>query len=446
MKSRYMELNPDADQKQEEFYSAWLEARDVEFVSDDARAAYRERVGLIKDAIQLKTKPARIPVCPSAGFYPIQYTGNDFYQAHYDYPLLAESWTKYHVDFQPDAYYSPISIVSGKVMEMIDYKLYKWAGRGVANDKTIQYVEGEYMKGDEYQDFIDDPTGYMINTYLPRVAGALSPLQQFPSMPVQLEVPTVPGTLSFFARPEMKALLTTLTEAGEESVRWLGELRKLVLGVMSQGIPSMYGGFSKAPFDAIGDTMRGTMGVLMDLYKHPDELLEACERMVPFMVKSALPTCRASGNPLVFMPLHKGADAFMSVDQFNKFYWPTLRKVIIGLINEGLVPFLFAEGGYNKRLDLIQDLPRGKVLWLFDQTDIVNARKMLGDVACIMGNVPLSLLCTGKPEDVEAHCKKLIDEVGGDGGYIMATGAGLDGTRAENVRAMIETSRSYGAG
>jgi hypothetical protein len=446
MNNRYLELSPDATQKQEDFYAAWLSGKDVEFVNDEARAAYQERVTLIKDAIQMNKKPARIPICPSAGFYPIQYTGNNYYEAHYDYKILADSWTRYHVDFQPDAYYSPISIVSGKVMDMVDYKLYKWAGRGVEESKTIQYVEGEYMKGDEYQDFIDDPTGYMINVYLPRIAGALAPLKQFPSLPIQLEVPTLPAGLTIFAQPEMQAMLKTLAEAGAESVQWLGVLRKLVLGVLARGIPSMYGGFSKAPFDAIGDTMRGTMGVLMDLYKHPDELLEACEKMVPFMVKSAIPTCRANGNPLVFMPLHKGADAFMSIDQFNKFYWPTLKKVIIGLINEGLVPFLFAEGGYNKRLEVIKELPKGKVLWLFDQTDIVNAKKALGDVSCIMGNVPLSLLCTGKPEDVEAHCKKLIDTVGQDGGYIMATGAGLDGTREENVRALIDFTKSYGRG
>ena len=445
MKDRWTEVAPDAEQKQEEFYSTWLSGKDVQFVSDEAKSAYQERVGLIKDAIQLKQKPKRIPVCPSAGFYPVQYTGNDFYEAHYDYEILISSWKKYHIDFQPDAYYSPISIVSGKVLDKINYKLYKWAGRGVANEKTIQYVEGEYMKADEYRDFIDDPTGYMINVYLPRVAGTFEPLKQFPLLPIQLEVPTVPVGLAPFTSPEMKEMLNSLAEAGEESVKWLGYLRRLVMGVLAEGIPAMYGGFSKAPFDAIGDTMRGTMGVLMDLYKHPDELLESCEKMVPFMIKSAIPTCRANGNPLVFMPLHKGADAFMSIDQFNKFYWPTLKKVIIGLINEGLVPFLFAEGGYNKRLEAIKDLPRGTVLWLFDQTDMVQAKEILGDTACIMGNVPLSILCTGKPGDVEARCKDLIDTIGGDGGYIMSTGAGLDGTKAENVRALIEYTKSYGA-
>jgi hypothetical protein len=36
----------------------------------------------------------------------------------------------------------------------------------------------------------------------------------------------------------------------------------------------------------IGDTLRGTIGVMMDIYRHPQELMEACERLTPFMVKS----------------------------------------------------------------------------------------------------------------------------------------------------------------
>jgi len=213
MKNRWLEMAPDAAQKQEDNYSTWFSGNGIPFVNDEARDAFQYKVGLIKDAIQLEKKPDRIPVCPSAGFYPIQYTGNTFYEAHYDYEILAGSWEKYHIDFQPDAYYSPISIVSGKLLDSLDYKLYKWAGRGVADDKTIQYIEGEYMKADEYMDFIDDPTGYMLNVYFPRIAGALAPLQNFPLAPAQLEVPMVPAQMAAFATPEMKEVLNMLMTA-----------------------------------------------------------------------------------------------------------------------------------------------------------------------------------------------------------------------------------------
>jgi uroporphyrinogen-III decarboxylase len=163
------------------------------------------------------------------------------------------------------------------------------------------------------------------------------------------------------------------------------------------------------------------------------------------MIKIGVASTRASGNPLVFMPLHKGADSFMSQAQFDKFYWPSFRKVLIGLINHGCVPLLFAEGSYNKRLEAIRDLPKGSVIWWFDQTDMIKAKETLGDVACIMGNVPLSLMCTGTPESVTGYCRNLIDKVGRDGGYIMSTGAGFEDVKADNVRAMISFCKEYGA-
>jgi uroporphyrinogen-III decarboxylase len=135
----------------------------------------------------------------------------------------------------------------------------------------------------------------------------------------------------------------------------------------------------------------------------------------------------------------------MSDDQFLKFYWPTLRKLIIGLVNEGCVPQLFAEGKYNQRLEAICDVPKGKTVWWFDQTDMRRAKKTVGQVACIAGNVPVSLLCTGTPHDVRAYCNDLMDSVGSDGGFIFSTGAGMQGAKVENVKAMFAAAQQYAA-
>ena len=213
---------------------------------------------------------------------------------------------------------------------------------------------------------------------------------------------------------------------------------------MGNGFPSFSGGFTKAPFDVIGDSLRGTTGVMLDMFRHPDELKEACERLVPMMVKSGAAACRANKHLMPFIPLHKGADNFMSDDMFRSFYWPTLRKVIIGLINEGMVPLLFAEGSYNDRLEIITDIPRGKVVWWFDQTDMKRAKETVGQVACIAGNVPLDLLCTGTPDQVRDYCRQLVDTVGTDGGFIFSTGAGMQGSKTVNVKAMMASVAETG--
>jgi uroporphyrinogen-III decarboxylase len=182
----------------------------------------------------------------------------------------------------------------------------------------------------------------------------------------------------------------------------------------------------------------------MDMFKQPEKLIEYMEKTVPKTIQRSAAMVDLTGVPVVFMPLHRGADGFMSEKQFQTFYWPYLKRVILGCVEEGLVPVLFAEGGYNTRLEIIRDLPKGKVIWHFDQTDMTRAKEILGNNACIMGNIPTSLLITGAPDDVKAHCKKLIETAGKSGGYIMAPGATADESKVENLKAMLDAAKEYG--
>ncbi len=444
MTERWLNLSPDAAEKQEQQFGVWLAGGTIPFVSPEAKAAYQERVTIIKDAIQMKKTPARVPICPSVGHFPIEYAGISWHDAMYDYDKLAYAWEKYHTDFSPDAYGAPRTVVPGKPLDILDFNLYQWAGHYLRENQEYQFVEREYMKAEEYQDLIDDPTGFFLYVYFPRIFNELKELGKMPLLPPVHEIIMVPSALAPFGMPEMKSALRKLMNAGDEINTWLSVVTRINASIMGQGFPSFSAGISKAPFDVIGDSLRGTRGVLIDLFKNPDQLREACERIVPFMVKYGVASCKAAGHIMPFIPLHKGADGFMSNEQFKIFYWPTLRKVIIGLVDAGLVPQLFAEGGYNRRLEIISDLPKGTTVWWFDTTDMARAKETVGRVACIAGNVPLDLLCTATPDAVKDYGKKLIDSAGKDGGFILSTGAGMQGAKAANVRALIEFSREYG--
>jgi uroporphyrinogen-III decarboxylase len=199
-----------------------------------------------------------------------------------------------------------------------------------------------------------------------------------------------------------------------------------------------------APFDILADTLRGSRGIMLDMYRQPDMILAAVERLLPIYIKQGVRMANASGNPVVFIPLHKGANGFMSDEQFKTFYWPTLKGLILGLAEEGCVPLLFAEGGYNDRLEYLKELPKGSCFWLFDRTDMQAAKQAVGDKICTGGNVPTSLILTGTAGEVTDYCKHLIDTVGPGGGYIMAFGTAMDEVKADTVHAMIDTTKSYG--
>ncbi|MEM3730434.1 MAG: uroporphyrinogen decarboxylase family protein [Candidatus Bathyarchaeia archaeon] len=435
-----------ADEKREELFKRWLSPQGVTFASEKAEKDYKERVTRIKDAIQLKKLPDRVPVFPIVGFFPAYYVGLTAYDMMYDYEKLTFAFKKYVLDFEPDAHGGAIGPGPGKFFEILDYKLYAWPGHGVPPESSYQCIEGEYMKAEEYDSLIQDPTHFFLTTYFPRVFGALEPFKKLPQFTNILEMygGFTPVNFIPFGLPDVQAALKAIMDAGSEALKWIGHVVKWEQEITAAGFPNFWGGGTKAPFDTLGDTLRGTKGIMLDMYRNKDKLLQAMEVITPLMIKMGASAAKMNGNPIVFIPLHKGADGFMSAKQFETFYWPTLRKVMIGLINEGCVPFAWAEGGYGSRLEIIKDLPKGKTIWGFDQTDMNKVKEILGDVACIGGNVPSALLQVGTPKDVEKYVKTLIETAGEGGGFIVMNGAVIDQAKPENVKAMIDATKKYG--
>jgi uroporphyrinogen-III decarboxylase len=247
-----------------------------------------------------------------------------------------------------------------------------------------------------------------------------------------------------YALPPVQNTFKALFEAGAEALKWAMVMGGSNIELTTLGFANILGGFTKAPFDVIGDTLRGTRGIMMDMYRQPDKLLKAMEALIPIMIGMGIGSMQQTGNPMIFIPLHKGADGFLSDEQFKKFYWPTLKAVIVGLIEGGCIPFPALEGHWDSRLKVIQDVPKGKTMWMVDQSDMTKVKETLGKNACLMGNVSSSMLRLATPDEVKAYCKKLIDTAGKGGGFIMMNGAFFDEAKAENVKAMVDFTREYG--
>ena len=339
------------EEKQEELFNRWLSPQ-VEFVDERAEMAYKARVARLKDAIQQKKTPDRVPVFAILGFFPAYYAGLTPYDLMYDYSKLEMAYGKYVSNFEPDAHTGTIAAGPGKFFEILDYKLYAWPGHGVATQHSYQCLEKEYMKADEYDALIRDPTYFFLSTYFPRIFATLEPLKDLSPFTNVLEMygGFTPASFVPFGKTGIQTALKSLIEAGNESLKWIQYVAAADRKIAADGFPDIFGGGTKAPFDTIGDTLRGTKGIMLDMYRQRYKLLQAMETFTPLMIKMGASKAKANGNPIVFMPLHKGADGFMSGKQFEEFYWPTLKKVILGLINEGCVPFLYAEGSYNSRL------------------------------------------------------------------------------------------------
>jgi hypothetical protein len=414
------------------------------FQSPEAEKAYKDRILRFKDAIEMKKLPDRVPVTVFPSMFPWRNAGMTIEETMYDYGKCAEVFQNFVLELEPDMHWGAYAPGSGKMYEILDYKLYSWPGHGVSPEYSYQANEGEYMLADEYDALIQDPSGYFTHVYLPRVFGALGGFPMLPFLPGILEIYGLPLFFIPFGLPPVQETYKALFEAGAEALKWVGPIGGADGVLATFGFPTVLGGFTKAPFDVIGDTLRGTKGIMLDIHRRPDKLIKAMEALVPLMIGMGVANARQTGNPLMFIPLHKGADGFISDEQFKKFFWPTLREVILGLIEEGVVPLPALEGYWNTRLEVIQDIPKGKTVWMVDQSDMINVKNTLGKNACLLGNVPSSMLNLGTPQDVKNYVKNLIDTVGKDGGLIICNGAFFDEANPGNVKAMVEAAKEYG--
>ncbi|MDP6179562.1 MAG: uroporphyrinogen decarboxylase family protein [Desulfatiglandales bacterium] len=405
---------------------------------------HNEREKRVYDAIQLK-EADRVPMMVLSGFFPAYYAGITCKEAMYDMDKIMQAWTKFSEDFQPDMVDNPFTTrFLGGVLEALDCNHLKWPGHGLDEMAGYQFVEGEYMKEDEYDQWIYDPTDFVVRTYWPRVFGVLKPFEKLPPLHDIMSYYMGLTKFAVFGTPEIIEALEALTNTAKKAKEMIEGAMAWAAKCKELGFPLQAGSLTQAPFDTISDFMRGTRGAMLDMFRRPDKLLETTEKLLPMMLKLGL-TAKARGVPRVFIPLHKGLDGFISQDQFKTFYWPTLKKLIEGLIKEDCTPFVFWEGDVESRLEMIGDIPSGKAVYGFEQTDMFKAKEVLGDNVCLKGNVPLSLLAAGTSDDVKGYCKKLIDVVGKGGGFIMDSSTVIDDAKPENVKAMFEFTKKYGS-
>jgi hypothetical protein len=297
------------------------------------------------------------------------------------------------------------------------------------------------MKAKEYRHYLDDQGDFNVRCMLPRSYGLLQPLAKLP--PLSSMGNFLPFDL--LASPEFADMLQKLSSIAQEAVAWNKQVFSMWAALNENGFPGRPVGIGGGvPYDMISDFLRGMRGAMLDMYRCPDKLLAAIERNMQQTLTRIAVGPKATEFTTCFIALHRGADGFMSLKQFEQFYWPYLVKLVNALVEAGYTPEIFFEGDYTQRLEYLRQLPKGKCIARFDRSDMARVKEALGGHICIQGNVPCSLLQTSATEGVIKYCKWLIDVVGKDGGYIMGTGSVVDEVKPENLKAMVDFTREYG--
>ncbi len=412
--------------------------------SEAAKAACEARWQRILACARLE-QPERMPVAMQSFFWPATYGGITFEEMMHDYEKCKQVCFDAVAEFEPDAVYPMVlGTAMGRAMEKLDFKQLQWPGHGVGPMQPFQYLDREYMKAEEYDEFLFDPTGFYIHKYLPRVAGAFSGFDKLPDFP-GLHYFRLIGAVRAFAQPEVRASFERIVAAAEEVSVFFNHHLDWVRRINAAGFPLINGVASVSPYDFIADYFRGATGMMKDLYRHRDKLKQVLDKSAVFIARMTIANARAADHPIVFIPIHWAPDAFMSPKQFEEFWWPPFRRLMLELIDAGLIPMPLWEADCTKRLEVIKDIPAGKCIYWFERTDMVKAFEVLGDRVALRGNLSPSLLTTGKPDEVDAAVKHLVDNVWNKGGKLILDGAfGIpDETPTANVRAMFAAARKY---
>nr|MDD6336310.1 uroporphyrinogen decarboxylase family protein [bacterium] len=408
----------------------------------DMQAVYQARWKRVADATAMK-EPDRVPIIPVMEAFPVYYGGQTIQACMEDYTKTEACFDKFFADFKPDLGWDPVMIFPAPALAAVGINWFRWPGNGIDNPNIMyQYIEDEYMKADEYDEAIFDMTQFMMSKWMPRSFAKLQGLKKL-----------------YFRNAMWFGFLGTLGsiddevlesfEAAAKSARVLAGWNKYLADYRVKmkeqfGMPLAYGGFAYAPFDMIGDSLRGTEGILCDLYDQPDKVLKLIDHVTEYAIQDQIAGATASGIPYVWFWLHKGVDEFMSDEMYAKFYWPSLQRYIVALCDAGLVPVIYAEGRNTTRLKYFKDVPKGKVIYDFETMDMALAKRELGDVACIAGNLHNSLLTYGTPEQIITETRRLIDTCAPGGGFMLDTSCLVDDAKPENLMAMFETVERYG--
>ena len=430
-------------QKRDWRFARWRAAEGVNFESPEAKAKHDARVDRIIKAIKLEETPDRVPIDIVAGTFPAYYAGYDLKTVMYDVEKMREAFIKYARDFQTDT-----MPMAGASSAMAYYYMkthtMKWPGGGLPDDAALfQFVEEEYMRENEYDLYFSNPADYILRYFLPRTQEVFAPLSKLE--PLNSFMGAGQQLMMAAGTPEFKEMAENLLKAHEVSATWGRVTMECFQACREMGYPALGGGAGLAPFDTVADMLRGTHGSVVDMFRRPERIIELCEQILPVTLETAIKGNDMAECPILFIPMHKGDDVFMSDKQFEKFYWPTYQKMLIGLIEEGFVPQPVIDGTYNRRLDYIKDLPKSGVVWVMEKTDMALAKEKLGGIACLAGNIKGSMMATHEPEAIAEYSRWLIDTCAPGGGYILSLGSSIAGNiNPDNIRAIIETGETYG--
>ncbi|HHX73290.1 MAG TPA: hypothetical protein GX699_00100 [Firmicutes bacterium] len=409
---------------------------------------YSEKLARLDKCARLESVD-RVPLAAATLYFPAKYANISYEEMFYDNEKYTAAATKFALDFDWDAVCFlrsfetvplGLSLAATDPELAINVAIASVMGGGFAHDilrdnysaqpgresppnRESQFtIKKTLMSADEYDALLEAPLQYLSEKIVPRIYNSLSQ----------------PGSAQANA-----ALINFGYHLGTALQNVIAFTQKM----KEANCPPWYMALAPNPLDFLGAFLRDFDKILYDIRRYPGKIKKFCEELAPVFLAVGKATGQLSfaltGSRRVFMPVWY--NSFLSLKQFKEFHWPYIKYIAEELIKADFTPLFSFQGEHDHLLETVLEMPAGKTIAWFERTDLVKAKKVLGEHTCIAGGILPPVLIGGTPQDVDERVKKLLQEMMTARGFIYTLPFNAIGpAKTENIKAMTEAVFRYG--
>ena len=386
--------------------------------------------------------PDRVPICGLLETYALAYADSTVEEANSSIYSHIKAYGKIYDDIYFDCAFMPHMSHALNLSWGLGSDVFFVSDDGV----TVQHREFCPMTDDDYESLTRDPVAFILDEFIPRKYARYDSDN----------------------KEQHKAFISSLRPFVEFALTMMGGYTYFYKVL---DIPVVVGGSAEMPADMLFDYLRGFKPTITDIRRRPDDveaainsLLDYCVDLmrmthlmmgttsagVPWAAKNLINGVIRRKNyefkdfPWIFNPCHM--PPFLNQKQFDRFYWPTYKKMVEYLSRNGGHMMTFCEGDWGENINHFDELPDNSVTFIGPIERILQIKEIATNNS-VMGGMPQAMLRDSTKHDCIEFAKYALDDLAPGGGYVFSTDKVLiapSDAEAENLAAVNEFVHTYG--
>ena len=381
----------------------------------------QHRIQLFRDCAAWR-KPERVPFLANIVTWKILNAGYKFSEALHDYDIMGKCVTKFLDEYRVDVLTDTGVRNPMRIPESIGESSYY-----VNDEREVLGVHAYSLcESDELAELAQDPDKFTWEKMLPR---------------------KFPGFERLTAEDFQRALDEQTTF--NQYVMGITKVVRETYGVPA--LTSMKCGFPNAGVEEIFSMVRGIRGLSIDMRRNPDNLQKCVDvynaRSLDPVVERVRQSEEGPDPDACFdLGIMLLAHTVMSTQQWERFYWPGLKRLLDAAADKKKSVRITVEGSLARFFPYFAEYPKGVVTLNLDEDDVIKTREALPN-CCIAGGLSATLLGHGTVDECIKRIQFLYDEMDArNGGFILTTDKFISyrsDAKPENLKAVCDFVSDY---